>query len=165
MRLLTFGLANTEEELVRLCDNSKDGGACIYVEDYILKDALHRLGEPHVDLVLDARNFPDPHRRKITSHPGFYPENMNRIVQNTEFKPYLEDISKKKWRRAVTKQMEARPGLPLQMVVAVYCRSGKHRSLAVAECLSHIGETVEGLMFLAPVKNFAKPRWGNEMCT
>ena len=95
MRLLTFGLANTEEELVRLCDNSKDGGACIYVEDYILKDALHRLGEPHVDLVLDARNFPDPHRRKITSHPGFYPENMNRIVQNTEFKPYLEDISKK----------------------------------------------------------------------
>ena len=95
LRLLTFGLANTEEELVRLCDNSKDGGACIYVEDYILKDALHRLGEPHADLVLDARNFPDPHGRKITSHPGFYPENMNRIVQNTEFKPYLEDISKK----------------------------------------------------------------------
>ena len=85
----------TSKGLVRLCDNSKDGGACIYVEDYILKDALHRLGEPHVDLVLDARNFPDPHGRKITSHPGFYPENMNRIVQNTEFKPYLEDISKK----------------------------------------------------------------------
>ena len=95
LRLLTFGLANTEEELLELCDNSKDGGACIYVEDYILKDTLHRLGEPHVDLVLDARNFPDPHRRKITSHPGFYPENMNRIVQNTEFKLYLEDISKK----------------------------------------------------------------------
>ena len=71
LRLLTFGLANAEEELIELCWNSKDGGACIYVEDYILKDALHRLGEPHVDLVLDARNFPDPHGRKITSHPGF----------------------------------------------------------------------------------------------
>ena len=60
--------------------------------------------------------------------------------------------------------MEARPGLALEMVVAVYCRSGKHRSLAVAECLRHIGETVEGLMFLDPVKNFAKPRCGNQRC-
>ena len=89
LRLLTFGLANTEEELIELCDNSKDGGACIYVEDYILKVALHRLGEPHVDLVLDARNFPDPHHRKITRHPGFYPENMNRIVENRNFKPFF----------------------------------------------------------------------------
>ena len=70
-----------------------------------------------------------------------------------------------KWRRAVAKQMEARPGLALQMVIAVYCRSGKHRSAAIAECLRHIGETVEGLMFfLHPVKHLAKPQWGKKMC-
>ena len=60
--------------------------------------------------------------------------------------------------------MEARPGLPLQMVIAVYCRSGKHRSVAIAECLRYIGETVEGLMFLHPVKHLAKPTWGKSMC-
>ena len=60
--------------------------------------------------------------------------------------------------------MKARPGLALEMVVAVYCRSGTHRSLAVAECLRHIGNTVEGLMFLAPVKHFTKPKWGNKVC-
>ena len=163
MRLLTFGLANTEEELVRLCENSEDGGACINVEDNILKEALHRLGEPDVDLVLDARNFPDPHHRKITKHPGFYPENMNRIVENRKFKPFLQDVSKK-WRRAVAEQMKQHPGLPLQMVIAVYCRSGKHRSVAIAECLRYIGETVEGLMFLHPVKHLAKPTWGKNMC-
>ena len=161
MRLLTFGLANTEEELVRLCDNSKDGGACIYVEDYILKEALHRLGEPHVDLVLDARNFPDPHRRKITSHHGFYPENMNRIVDNRKFKPFLQDVSKK-WRRAVAEQMKQRPGLPLQMVIAVYCRSGKHRSAAIPECRMHIGETVEGLMFFASSEALGETAMGQE---
>ena len=102
-----MGLANTEEELIELCCTSKDGGACIYVEDYILEEALHRLGEPHVDLVMDARNFPDPYHKKITSHPGFYPKNMDRIVQNTEFKPYLEDVWKNgaeplqnRWRHA-----------------------------------------------------------------
>ena len=67
-----------------------------------------------------------------------------------------------KWRRAVAKQMEARPGLALQMVIAVYCRSGKHRSVAIAECLRYIGETVEGLMFFASSETLGETAMGEE---
>ena len=58
--------------------------------------------------------------------------------------------------------MEARPGLALQMVIAVYCRSGKHRSVTIAECLRHIGETVEGLLFFASSEALGETTMGQE---
>ena len=58
--------------------------------------------------------------------------------------------------------MEARPGLALQMVIAVYCHGGTHRSVAIAECLRHIGETVEGLMFFASSETLGETAMGEE---
>ena len=127
------------------CGGSRVVAAQKEVGEQKLREALGRLGEHRVDLVIDARKFPDRGNRKITGHPGFHPENMQRILWHKDFGSCLADVWVR-WRRAVAAQMKDRPGKPLEMVVAVYCRSGKHRSLAIAECLRHIGEIVEGLV-------------------
>jgi hypothetical protein len=111
-------------------------------------------------LVLDARCFPDPNAKQTTGHPGVHPEILNRIVHHRRFKSYLEEVARR-WRQAVAVQKRA--GLELEMVVAVYCRSGKHRSVAIAECLRYIGDTVEGLRLNGEVKYLSKQRWGR-MC-
>ena len=50
----------------------------------------------------------------------------------------------------------------LDMVVALYCKSGKHRSVAVATCLEHILLTEE--KFEAEVKHLSERGWGFRIC-
>jgi RNase adaptor protein for sRNA GlmZ degradation len=122
------------------------------------------LKEPLIDLVLDARCFPDPGAQHTTRHPGIHPDIIMRIVQHWNFNGYMKHV-KAQWKKAVAKQKHDRPDQKeLEFVVAVYCRSGKHRSVAIGECLRYIGERVEGLRFVAPVKHLSQKRWGNNMC-
>lgn len=167
LRLLTFGLENCESSLVNRCVDSPLGGAGETFRDEELLVALRRVGQPRVDMVLDARCFPDPRAQHVTNHTGVHPEIISRIVENANFPRYLWDV-RRKWRTAlVAREEEEASGAPgssgPELVIAVYCRSGKHRSVAVAECLRHIGDAAEGLE-VADVMHLSKKRWGKNVC-
>lgn len=168
LKLLTFGLEKLDGELAQLCADSAGpeggGGATVWVDDETLRRALRRQGEPRVDLVIDARAFPDPNAKHTTRHIGVNPEIITRIVHHRHFTWFLQDVEQQ-WRRAVALQRAQRSDQELSMVVAVYCRSGKHRSVAIAECLRYIGMHVEGLTLVDnDVKHMSKKKWGSGIC-
>jgi len=157
LRLITFGLENCDSELINL---GMDRGGAAFAEFYDeeLREALARKQEPNVDLVLDARRFPDPGATHNTRHIGVHPEIIERIVRHWHFTEYLRDV-RRKWRE-VRERRRLQSDRTTSMVIAVYCRSGKHRSIAVAECLKHIGQRVEGLRFNGR-NDLSRPRWKN----
>jgi len=159
LQLLTFGLENCDNELVDRCRDWNWGGAEAKFPDTDLQAALKRMGFPHVHLVLDARGFPDFQSAQLTRHLGVHPEIIARITGHKRFPRWLQDV-KRQW-----KEISARAEREgeQELVVALYCRMGKHRSVAATECLRYIAETVEGIL-VEPVLHLSKPRWGKNVC-
>ena len=164
LQLLTFGLENADNDLEHKCKVWKDGGggATAKFTYHELHKALHRLGHPRVDFILDARCFIDPKADDIINHIGVHPEIIQRIIGHRHFYNYFRD-AKQEWNRAVAYHNDKQPGSPLHLVVAIYCRAGKHRSVAVAECLRHVATAVEGFS-VDEVCHLSKPRWNRRLC-
>ena len=59
---------------------------------------------------------------------------------------------------ALSKHGHEQPGKRPELVVAVYCKSGKHRSVALSECLRHVCASVEGFD-VAKVLHLSAPTW------
>jgi hypothetical protein len=162
LRLITFGLENCDTELVNGCrdqgDHRGSGGAYARFSEAELRAALTRQGENDVDLVLDARHFPAPNAGHVTRCTGVHPEIIDRLVHHSHFKWYLKDVVKRQWKEILAKK-RAEGDVAPSLVIAVYCRSGKHRSVAVAECLKYIGEKAESLDVLER-RDLSRARWG-----
>ena len=103
----------------------------------------------------DDNDEDDENKRRCREHCGFSPLNMSRVVNHKKFPVVLERV-KRQWQIAVAKQERNPQGEELDLVIAVYCEHGKHRSVAVAECLRHIGEQIEGLRVI--VNHLCKQR-------
>ena len=147
LRLITFGVSNCDYVL------RERWLAGVYeFEEQMLRDALSRHGEHRVDIILDARRFPDPERHGTCDdryHSGMHPSVISRIVYHHNFQKYLRYVKHiwKRWRASGP-----------DLVVALYCRSGKHRSVAIAECLRRIAGSIEG-MCVADVIHLSKCHW------
>ena len=87
---------------------------------------------------------------------------MKQIIRHWHFDNYFRD-AKQLWDAAVAYHNERQTGSPLQLVIAAYCRGGKHRSVAVAECLRHVATAVEGFN-VDEVCHLSKPRWNRRLC-
>ena len=159
LKLLTFGLENCDSELVDRCRDFEKGGAEAQFDDKSLHAAMERLGYNNVDLIIDARCFPDPREKKVAmGHIGIHPQVIHRIVHHDEFPGFLR-MFHRQWLR-VNKNCSKQKS---EWIVAFYCKSGTHRSVALAEIIRSIFSSDEGFEVLA-VTHLAKPKWGKRIC-
>lgn len=150
MFIFTLGLANTDNELVNLCSTSE---AFVNVSDEAMREALVRLKAGNVQVISDTRRFCDPAAvGNLTKHLGEHPETLKRMSATRKFGPWLRglrmDIQKVLFTQSPTEDREVR--------VALYCRSGKHRSVAGARFLAYIAEW-EG--WDCKVEHLARKHW------
>lgn len=112
LQILTFGLQNCDSELVDKCRDWDNGGAEAWFDDNTLRGALRRLGYGSVDLIIDARCFPDPHSHR-TGHTGVHPEILSRISFHPQFQRFLRDKVRWNWQKVYA------PTLAAAMVAAL----------------------------------------------
>ncbi len=107
--------------------------------------AKHMLyGPPSV--LLDAQPFHDPHAGRLKNHTGMHPENIARVIQHEKFREWIleaRDLILDAVRRHTS---EGRSG---PVLVVVYCRAGKHRSVACVHIIMYALQVVEGIECLA----------------
>lgn len=134
VHLATFGLECLDGELADRC-HELGGGAGAHIPDYEIAEALHRKKFPS-DVILDARMFPDPDAALLTRHSGRHHLIIARICQHRNFRWWLQDA--KIQYQKVLQRCERRGVQTPKISIAVYCRRGKHRSVAAACILRHI---------------------------
>lgn len=175
VEIVTFGLENLDGELSERCAQHPGGGATIRLTREELREALGRTGVPSATLVIDARYFPDPHSQDYTRHTGVHHEIIKRICQHRNFESWLAWV-KRQFTRAHVSAVRAAScdaavtsvsvlaGTPpaQSLTLAVYCRSGKHRSVAAATILSHVLRA-QGWA-CPPPRHLSKARWGKFCC-
>jgi len=165
--LVTFGLDNLDRELVDKCNSHQGGGATILIEEDELKAALARHEAHDVDLVVDARRFPDPEAMQFTQHTGHHYKIIARLAAHRNFPKWLAHL-KKRFVHAHEARVAARAakgdasGVVPTVTVALYCRAGKHRSVAAAIILVHI-LNAEGWECSAP-RHLSERRWSRYCC-
>mmetsp|Transcript_47663 Transcript_47663/g.153302 ORF Transcript_47663/g.153302 Transcript_47663/m.153302 type:complete len:729 (-) Transcript_47663:115-2301(-) len=145
-RIFTLGLENSERELVDSCNGV--GGATLHVTKDVIRGAMQRLNLGRVEVVADARQFSDPAAiGALTRHLGMHPEIMKRMV---DFRPFGH------WIREIRDEVNAARKTSETVGIAIYCRKGKHRSVAgswfVEHCLKADGWTVT-------MQHLAEKRW------
>ncbi|CAK0905105.1 unnamed protein product [Prorocentrum cordatum] len=154
VQILSFGLENCENQLVDRCCNGAGGGFETFT-DAELKRALDRL-KWKVDVVYDARNFPDPDASGLTNHTG---HNYKIISGGGPIDPLREWLHglKRMFLRACDQHAGDGP-----LTLATYCRSGKHRSVGTALVLVHILRE-EG-WYCWPPRHLSEKRWSRACC-
>lgn len=158
MRILvaTFGLEALDGELADRC-NELGGGAHAHIHEHEISDALTRQNFPS-DVILDARMFPDPDAALLTRHSGRHHRIITRLCQHRNFPSWLNN-AKRRFKEAFMSVGKRGSPSPQSLSVAVYCRRGKHRSVAAACILHHIFES-EG--FECPqIKHLSYAHWRN----
>lgn len=155
--LVTFGLETCDAELAALCQQSVGGGAWARCEDADLRAALERRCVPdaRAAILVDARRFPDPDASQHTRHVGLHPKIIMRICQHRNFRRWLTWV-KSEFDKAYENRTAA-AGETIMVTIALYCRVGKHRSVATAVVLAYI-LAAEG--WDCHVKHLSMARWG-----
>lgn len=146
LRIVTFGLENCNAELAAHCKSLRYGGAFAQVPDATLRAALGRMGYPSVNVLCDCRIFPDYGQERLRGHPGGHPVTVAQVARHDNFRPLL---------RSIHEQWGA-PSTESARVMAFFCKSGKHRSVAVATILKRICEE-EGLE--VDLRHLSCTRW------
>ena len=98
------------------------------------------------DIYLDARVFKDPEREDVRRHTGRHYEIIARMVGHQNFRSWMRNAH-----RTLKRVFRNWTGGPIVPVV-VFCRSGRHRSVAASELLKGALLRVEGWRF-APTKH------------
>lgn len=157
VHVATFGLECLDGELADRCHELGDGAHAIIPEPEIA-EALQRRKFPS-DVILDARMFPDPDAALLTRHSGRHHLIITRLCQHRNFGGWLQN-AKSQFRQALHRQEKRGIGpMGPKISVAVYCRRGKHRSVAAACILKHIFLT-EG--FRCPeISHLSYAHWRN----
>merc|ERR1712050_277183 len=130
MGIFTLGLENADPELVDFCWGSNDTAARVHVPEKMIRDALSRHDAKNVNIISDMRAFSDTTAAfgSLTRHLGMHPDTMERMAHMRHFPTWLRGLSMDV-KREVDK---ARKGRNDEISVALYCRQGKHRSVAAA---------------------------------
>eukprot|EP00927_Polykrikos_kofoidii_P051760 TRINITY_DN45556_c0_g1_i1.p1 TRINITY_DN45556_c0_g1~~TRINITY_DN45556_c0_g1_i1.p1 ORF type:complete len:558 (-),score=101.37 TRINITY_DN45556_c0_g1_i1:107-1780(-) len=159
LEILTFGLEFLEPVLRENCYGD---AAWKKVPEEDLRQALMRAREPHVNVIIDARPFDDPEARSLTKHSGMHPDIIARIVQHQRFGKWLHDLkSNVTWAlEEANKKVQSK--MPL-LRVAIYCKAGRHRSVAGAIILRHILHA-EGWQCNRPLRHLSQKDWPKGMC-
>ena len=77
-----------------------------------------------VDLALSCLRIEDPQRRRdLCQHPGLHDEILANVYLHSQFAPLLAEV--KRW-------VARLPSSETEHTVGVFCRAGRHRSVAVA---------------------------------
>jgi len=139
-QIITFGVETLDEQLLERCWKWPGGGATIQFSEEELRAAINR-SAPNVgivDVVVDARCFPDPEALQFCKHTGHHHGIITRICQHRNFSRWLSSVRNRLGAAAAAGAARgaAAPAAPL-LTIAVYCRSGKHRSVAAALILQH----------------------------
>lgn len=152
VRLLTFGLENCVAELIERCCAHPSGGASIQINEDELRTALRRGVGENVDVVVDARRFPDPDAYSLTRHIGVHHEIIARLVRHRNFP---------RWFKGVKQQFLDLAGATASMSMAIYCKAGKHRSVAGATILEHCLRE-EG--WDCSLRHLSQTQWNKKYC-
>jgi len=161
-QIVTFGVEALDEQLLERCWKWPGGGASIRVSNKELQAALdrsdHEVG--NVDLFVDARDFPDPEAMHLVRHTGQHHDIITRICRHRNFPKWLGSVRSRLGAAAAASAARgaAGPAAPL-LTIAVYCRSGKHRSVAAALILQHVLRR-EGYECKDPT-HLSETRWSN----
>lgn len=164
VELVTFGLEYIDAALLAMCDADPRGGSGVKVSEDDLRDVLKRQGLPDVDMIIDARPFPDPDAGLLTHHVGIHHGIIARVVKHNNFLWFLKSV-KREWTRALRRRRDDQvlySGSPPLLSIAIYCKAGKHRSVAVAVVLRHILSNAEGCVCCEPKHLSAK--WWARCC-
>ena len=160
--ILTFGLENMDNELVNLTIDA-GGGASASIPMEALHRALFRKGFKRVDFIIDCRLFPDPDAQALTRHPGTHPEVLDRITRHRNFQGTVCQVQRRMKCIMAEKRERAGPNEKLELVAAFYCKKGRHRSVAMAECFRHVVENLEGFR-VREAKNLSEANWPKGTC-
>ena len=119
----------------------------------------------NVDIVYDARDVHDPDGHRLRDHTGHRHQIISRIISDRRFYRWLFGMHRKFYKARDDKLMnnEGRGEGPIHITVAVYCRSGKHRSVAAAMVLRHIFQA-EGWSREEVPTHLSRTQWGNKCC-
>lgn len=161
--LVTFGIEKLDEELAEEAF-VLGGGARARIEEPVLRTALQRSNGFRADVIVDARQFPDPDCFSLRGHTGNNPEIISRIVRHRNFRRWLgalkADFLAAADERAA--QAEAEGSGHVEVGVAVYCKSGKHRSVAGGIVLKYILEAERWPC--REIRHLSRKTWGYRCC-
>jgi hypothetical protein len=161
--LVTFGIEKLDAELAKEASRL-GGGARALIGEPTLRTALLRSHGLLADVIADARQFPDPDCHNLRGHTGNNPEVIRRIVRHDNFRRWLGAL-KADFRSAAqarSAQAEVARSGHVEVGVALFCRAGKHRSVACAIILAHILGAV-GWSCLGP-RHLSRGSWGRRCC-
>jgi len=161
VELVTFGLENSDPELTERCRQLVGGGASACPCKGDIRAALLRRSVSSDAVLVDARCFPDPESHFFLWHTGRHHEIIARLCRHRNFPSWLAGV-KRQFSRAVQADAGGRDQVQNPVTVAVYCRSGKHRSVAAAVILAHILRS-QGWA-CPPLRHLSQPRWGRVCC-
>ena len=85
---------------------------------------------------VDARCFHDPHHGDLATHDGHHPEIIFGLASDPAFPAMLRDI------RDFLRQHQERSSNDNELMLAISCRSGRHRSVAFVELLRRVLDQV-----------------------
>ena len=131
--LSSFGLETLDHQLKNWC-RQRGGGAYCSVPPSEVAAALRRAGIDS-NLIFDARDFPDPNSWALCQlgHSGRHYKIVANLICHPNFAKWLKDVKKD-----FQDELEKTAG---DISVAIYCRRGKHRSVAATVILRHILES------------------------
>lgn len=155
LRLFTFGLETTDNELFDVCYNTRGGGASGRIQEEALREAMQRAGAGDVQVLVDTRAFSDPAAiGHLTRHLGTHPETMRKMSEMRNFPRWLQHLAEDI--RGQLKRQRLAEGTVREVRVAFYCRSGRHRSVAGCRFLEHIARA-EG--WECRVRHLSQMQW------
>lgn len=105
----------------------------------------------YLDLNIDLRLFRDPGAGPLKTHDGHHPDIMARLVEHPEFEDFLRSVRRQieakveERRRAADKAGGGGEPIFVTLRVGLYCKSGRHRSVAFGNLMHYIGENHDSL--------------------
>ena len=120
-----------------------------------LKSAVLRMLGRHCHIIMDTRKFYDPHNKKGGACSGHHPEIMAGVCHHHCFRGWLQAMKEK-----IRLWQPTTYGEPL--IIAVYCKRGRHRSVAAALLLQSILVSAE--FYAVSAEHASMHYWSRSMC-
>lgn len=113
-----------------------------------------------IDFDWDMRSFrdPDKHLINIRKHDGHHPVIIKRMIAHHLFNDWLREV-----RHTLSPLQTLSSRYPSRLRISLWCRRGRHRSVAAAIMLSYVLE--KALCCLVTVKHLSLQRCGCAECS
>ena len=128
LQVFTFGLETYDKSLAQIVFE-RGGGKQAQVTDEELVQAFQRNELPLPCVIADTRMFHDPAASELRRHTGKHPEILWRMCNHRCFSDWFLHV-----RHGVYERFDRGEHL---VCLALFCKSGRHRSVAAAEFAEH----------------------------